>query len=122
MQFQPITPLSPAAQALVAAMLGIYSGPKRWTQGCFARTVDGKPTTLFSEGISFCFQGCLAVANQPRDRAAKLEIESAGVQAIAKDETVLCWQDQPERTFADVLALLHHLLDQSLPPETTHAS
>ncbi len=95
-----------ALSTLVAAR-ELLSVPERWTKGANARTASGQHV-CFSDQTPVCF--CLDGALQHVARAAEATIAAgflnAALSASAAGYSFVSWQDAPERTHAEVLALL----------------
>lgn len=91
---------------------------ERWTQAAIARTEDDRPTTHSDPAaVRLCFVGALNVEaarqlDDPDDLDAYDALRAAAIDAVHRrldfypnglnTGRVVHWQDQPERTAADV--------------------
>lgn len=82
--------------------------PEKWTKGCAARTVAGVPTSSWSKdaccwciwgGFNKCYDDAHIRIHKSLHKANVLKIIPFGMCFSE-------WQDQPERTHAEVLAVL----------------
>jgi hypothetical protein len=87
------------------AMLALYSEPENWTQGTYARDHQGNPKSPESEeACSWCLSGAgYCVPGDPWPRIAFLRSLIGG--------PLTNWNDAPERTFEDVIALLDKAIE-----------
>ncbi len=87
----------------------ILSSPDKWTQHTLARTADGTPTWVSDPSATcFCTFGALILCyTNGKDHMEKKKklTDKIGIRF----ETVGEWNDQPERTFEEVHALLKEL-------------
>lgn len=86
-----------------------FFGPngERWTQGCYARDVNGKSVSLGSPSIhSACLAGARVILFGYSLRLTEIpEIKKSGMSSST-------WNDYPGRTFEDVKrALLESIAD-----------
>jgi hypothetical protein len=89
------------------AVRALFSGPERWTQNDFARAADGVPVHPLHEDAC---QWCLAGAFQTlRDNYRITECRDV-IWALLPNEALVSWNDDPARTFGDII----HLLDRAI--------
>lgn len=78
----------------------LLSDPARWTQGCFARTIDGaKVRSRSKNAVCFCSVGALRKVGGSAALGTAIDLLEAVV-----DDSIDAWNDDPWRTHADVLA------------------
>lgn len=109
-----------ALDALVRMRDEVLTGPEKWTQGYLARTKGAGPIQPWNkDAVCFCLAGALDLVThrgeagnpgdwQARDIAHK---ELKGVlnrlpDAHLRDEYIHVWNDEPERTYEQVIELL----------------
>jgi hypothetical protein len=87
----------------------VLSEPSRWTQGACGRDKLGRPCSPLSENaVQYCIVGALMRAysrelhNAVYDRAIKAIVDIYGEEPIS----MVYWNDEPGRTFADVKKVL----------------
>lgn len=102
-------------QEIAQKMLELFAGdPRRWTQGAMARDADGKSTTARSpDAASWCLTG--ARYRACRQLGAPQQHDETFLDAVElriRDE-IPHWNDDPERTFADIERLLKELASPS---------
>jgi hypothetical protein len=100
----------------LSAVLVLLDSPAKWTQGKFARDVDGERCSAWNMGaVCWCLMGaCCKIAGitntedlyygNPRYKRLLGEI---GLYIPNVRE----WNDEPERTFEDIQGILHAALD-----------
>jgi hypothetical protein len=98
--------------------------PERWTQsGAFACAADGRPMSPFADlAVCWCVRGSLYRETWSVSAAHEVEMflrEAMGADFTSPDfEELAAFNDAPETTHADVLALYDRAIDlaTSTPP------
>lgn len=87
---------------------------KGWTQGCFARDAMALPIEWTSGGAkSFCLAGAISfVADHDRENFSMHELLLNRIR-YKTGKIVSSYNDAPERTKEDVLALLDGIIAES---------
>ncbi len=85
----------------------LLATPNDWTQKAYARDINGQKLTdeRDPKAVCFCLVGAL-------NKCYPREQRGAVIRAIAKEGSFsesFTWNDAPERTHAEVLALLKKL-------------
>lgn len=102
------------ADKLDAIGAELEAHPERWTQGAFARSVDGECTLSSSRGAAcWCVAGFMT-----RYFGANMYPDPYVTRAI-DDNMFARWNDVPGRTAAEVAAAFHRAAQ--LAREATHA-
>jgi hypothetical protein len=86
------------------AVLALYSGPEKWTQGAYARDRNGNPKSPESEeAYSWCLSGA----------ACRVSKNWVDILSFLRSFTCVIgeWNDAPERSFEDVTALLDKAIE-----------
>lgn len=80
---------------------------KGWTQGAFARKADGSPTySLDPEAVCWCAFGALNMAYPDHGYVGVFtELKTA----IGGEQLVAYWNDDPNRTQQEVIAMFEKL-------------
>ena len=92
----------------------LLATPDKWTQGAAARDPKGEPVHPFSpDAICWCFgaalRKCYPFAPE-RNRLRSPILQKLGFDPLERSEGVVpAWNDAPERTHAEVLALCKEL-------------
>ncbi len=96
---------------ILQAARDLLSDPKRWTQGIFARRENGSTCSTFApEAFSFCSRGAL-IKVRPDDAVfqsyaeAYAFLEKCVPEVYVGTEPVAHWNDHPDTTHAEVLAV-----------------
>lgn len=77
----------------------------RWTQGVFARNSCGFETNAFgSDAVSWCLNGAIHHMVSNHSVSAKLLFREIATRT--RNEGEITWNDQPDRTFDDVVKML----------------
>ncbi|MGD9890972.1 MAG: hypothetical protein AB7R89_28275 [Dehalococcoidia bacterium] len=87
-----------------------------WAQGWYARSINGRRARVSSpKATSFCILGAISLASDEVSPAGyDLYIRTVTqVGGFVSDRDVAGWNDAPERTQADVLALLDSLIEDA---------
>jgi hypothetical protein len=92
------------------AVRALFSGPEKWTQHEFARSARGAPICPCDEGAC---QWCLAGAFQTLDDAYRINECRDVIWALLPDEALVCWNDDPARTFGDIVRLLDSAIEEA---------
>lgn len=89
-------------------ILELYDGkPERWTRGAFARLATDVQTSAHNESATcWCLAGA-EIAIQSKDQADYDSFFNA--MAAITGMGMVEWNDRPERTFAEVEALLKEI-------------
>lgn len=105
---------------IAAGVLELYGGnAERWTKCVFARGPSGMPTIACSAGAcSWCVVGAAyRVAREPCDVDRFLVVASKQLRLANFGERGLTgWNDDKERTFGDVEALLQRMAENKKGP------
>lgn len=86
----------------------LLTDASRWTQGAMARSSDDRPLTVslaLDDGCKFCLVGAL-IKCYPL--GARVSLELGNIRARVGGSPAV-WNDDPRRTFAEVLALVVEL-------------
>lgn len=93
-----------ALSTLKAARELLGEGPHRWTQGWYAREGEGRPCGPYgSEPVCFCLAG--VIKRYATDCDALSDAKKA-VRRFMGHNGIGVWNDDPSRTYEDVLDLL----------------
>ena len=96
-------------KAILVRARELLSDPKSWTQDVMARSVRGTPVVTHSKRArSFCVEGAieragLKTTRKVRERARRIVYEKIASSTFVN---ITLWNDAPQRTHAEVLALL----------------
>jgi hypothetical protein len=94
---KPVTYLLIEARAVIAE-------PFRWCQGATARDDNGEEISpLYDEAAQFCIYGALYRAAGTVNQDNTLILCTDLLKWVANVDSVSDWQDDPERTHAEVL-------------------
>lgn len=86
----------------------LLSKPGVWTKGCYARDMDGHIVAPTDSGaVRFCIVGAV-VHVYPYQKRKALNIFPR-VERAMKCKHMTSWNDTPERTLQEVVALLRKL-------------
>lgn len=106
-------------QETARAILALYDGkPERWTQHSEARDVAGDDVTpLDGDAVCWCVFGAIQkVSKTVRwTDAVSFPLTKALDQELGGESWPEDWNDAPERTFADVVALLEKIAAEPTP-------
>lgn len=98
----------------------ILAEPKAWTKKALTRDAQGRELRagcMNPDAASFCMLSALAKATveiKGYDASLPLEGLARALQTIGVSKSApASWQDAPERTHAEVLALLHRAAELS---------
>lgn len=84
---------NPTADLLRSA-LALIEQPERWTKGAYV-TADGTPA-------AWCMQGaCIAASQRHHATLARAHV---AILAVINSNSIVRWNDAPERTHAEVVA------------------
>ena len=88
------------------AVRATLASPQQWTKDAFARDATGKVCEFLSpKAVCWCLEGALYNACLTHEQF--WTVYTLLVDLITPPELALSdWQDKPERTHADILALL----------------
>lgn len=88
------------------AMRELLSAPERWTKGECARDASGNRVDISSpDATCFCLIGAAGLVGEFKSVMDLLD-------RLVAPGPASCWQDAPERTHAEVLALLDRAIEQ----------
>lgn len=88
--------------------------PEKWTQGANARDAVGLPVPVSARGaVCFCSAGAVirAVPSVDFSSAASQLVEAAGIVSFTVEHGLTVWNDDPERTHAEVLAAFDRAIE-----------
>jgi hypothetical protein len=112
-------------QETARAILELYDGkPERWTQRWLARNaaaVSVSPTSRHA--VCWCIAGAAEVVlktGESYDRESYVRFREAAA-ALTENKHDAWWNDAPERTFADVVALLEKIASEPAPEPPAEA-
>lgn len=98
-------------------IFAVLSSPDKWTKGTYARDADGHAWCEDDEAVCFCVSGALQHAHKLSFLDPDHEDHGAVRDAIltlypsrVRDSlsTIPTFNDHPETTYDDILAVLHH--------------
>jgi len=101
MTSQDHTPRKPSE--ILRAAREIISVPERWTQGASALSGRGNVVNARSPSAK-CWCSFGAIDKAGSRSIAKLRTAEGILRAALKAESIILWNDAPERTHAEVLA------------------
>lgn len=86
----------------------LLTDESKWTKGAFARTIDNAQICSASQlAVCFCLQGamfrCYTILDEFRVTRIKI------LKELRSGDSIASWNDAPERTFAEVKALVEKL-------------
>lgn len=90
---------------ILSAAADLIEPEGAWTQGHYARGVSGRPVVTVQRAICFCALGAINVAAGLKPNEDSREAQRV-LESILPWPDVPIWNDDPERTQADVLAAL----------------
>lgn len=80
----------------------LFSDESKWAKGWFAKDATGKRVRIFaSDAASWCLLGAIDKADCPHEAIVD-EFETA----LCRWGQLSCWNDEPNRTFADIKKLI----------------
>jgi hypothetical protein len=87
------------------AVRAFYGGPEKWTQGAYALNAEGHSVSAKSkDACRWCLSGAISSASYNIWETARFLHFFIGWGLID-------WNDAPERTFEDVIALLDKAIE-----------
>jgi hypothetical protein len=96
---------------VLVAMRELLAKPEAWTQGAYARDASGRYVSLVSQEAScWCIGGALLKCSRMGGNYDEVLFKLGGIFA---GDSISAWNDAPERTHADVLALLDRAIAEA---------
>ena len=81
-----------------------------WCQGAFAMNAANQPTTWSNpKAVAWCFEGALLAATGATEITPLLTRASAIARRLGGFGAMVVWNDAPERTQAEVVALMEQV-------------
>ena len=88
-------------------VLELFSDPSTWVQGAYAANKEGIPLPIHDPfSVSFCLVGAISKCYK-RDTKEFVEVEAKVLAELGSP--ISYWNDEPGRTFQEVLDLVTKL-------------
>jgi hypothetical protein len=104
-----------AVKEILIGTRELLAAPESWTKNVFARDASGtKVCTSDLRAVCWCLKGAMSVAATAHgliDDFTPLTDAEMLLEKLLGDRPVAPWQDEPERTHEEVLALLDRAIE-----------
>lgn len=91
---------------MAGTLVEFFDNPSKWTQKDLAKNAKGVGThSHSSDAVCFCLYGAVNVVYASNERARVLMALMDTLMAITGDDRLAAWNDDPERTFEDIVDL-----------------
>jgi len=101
--------LKAAVRERMVLARGLISDPAKWTKGAFARTREDRVCGVRTVGaVKFCMSGAMGQIGSLHDdlHAEAIKVVMEAMDAQGTDQRFVSnWNDAPERTHEEVLAM-----------------
>lgn len=107
-----------SVHSTLLAVRELIAVPERWVKGDWARSASGRDVFWGSEkAVCWCIRGAVNLVEQYSPSNSYRAQEKLALMATGKSELMALaeWNDAPQRTHADVLALLDRALEETKP-------
>ena len=106
-------PRPDSVRAILLAATDLLDRPGAWTQHELARDADGDVTGPSKDNaVSWCTIGAIMRVARTDERADARARLAKTLERAGHDSDITCWNDAPERTQTEVVAMLRRVAEE----------